>query len=207
FWGGVYLWRFQVELPRALIGVPVAKADRLTFGGPAMGALGGALLRLIVVTAALSAIVLLAVPYVSATSGTQSSAVTHQPADPSRLTALKGGRGVRFTPIARTAPGRSAQDARPGHAGAIALLLGFGLVALATLMISLLQSLGRPARALLSIFCGLGAEVGLGLWGGAPLPGAGLIVGALVAVMLALPPAISLCLRPGRLLATMMWIQ
>lgn len=207
FWGGIYLWRFQVELPRALIGVPVAKADRPTFGGPAMEALSGALLRLVVVTAVLSGIVLLAVPYVSPTSSVQGSAVTHRPADPTPLAAPKDGRGVRFTPIALTAPARSAQDSRHAHAGDIALLLGFGLVALATLMISLLQSLGRPARALLSVFCGLGAEVGLGLWGGAPPPGAGLIVGALVVVMLALPPAISLCLRSGRLLATMMWIQ
>ena len=92
-------------------------------------------------------------------------------------------------------------------AGRAALLVGFGLVALATLLISLLQTLGFLSWALLALACALVAELALTGWDAAPFNGAALVTGATVAVLLALPPIIGLFLRPGRVLATILWIS
>jgi hypothetical protein len=92
-------------------------------------------------------------------------------------------------------------------AGQAALLAGFGLIALATLLFSLLQSLGFPSWALFTLACALGAELAMRLWDAAPFNGAALVLGAAVAVLVAIPPIISLFLRPGRVLATILWIS
>jgi hypothetical protein len=94
-----------------------------------------------------------------------------------------------------------------GHAGRSTLLVGFGLIALATLLISLLQSLGFASWALFTLACGLAAEVGMTYWDAAPFNGIALVTGAAVAVLVAIPPIISLFLRPGRVLATILWIS
>jgi hypothetical protein len=92
-------------------------------------------------------------------------------------------------------------------AGRAALLTGFALIALATLLISLLQTLGFPSWALVTLACALAAEIAVASSGGAPFNGAALVTGAAVAVLLSLPPIISLFLRPGRVLATILWIS
>ncbi len=211
FWGGIYLWRLQEELPRALTGVPVDEADRLRLRGPAMSALSGALLRLVVITTALSAVALMTVPYVSGVR----SAPTATPAVALSVdNVVIGGKYPHpqtLTPggISATIDTEDMSVMQPvdSQNGDITLLLGFGLVAMATLLISLLQALGYPWRALLSVFCGLAAELALSVWGGTTVPGAALVVGASIMVIVALPPTIRLCLRPGRALATTMWIQ
>ncbi len=185
FWAGVHLWRLQAELPLALAGVGLADADRRTLRGPVMGSLGGALARLVAITALLSAAVLIAVPNATkadARSGTQGHA------------------GVAEA-------GSGAIVPTEHLAGDVALLLGFGLLALATLLTSLLHALGHPLRALLALGCGLAVEIGVGLAGVTAVPGSGLVAGALVAVLVGLAPTVSICLRPARVLATTMWIQ
>jgi hypothetical protein len=88
----------------------------------------------------------------------------------------------------------------------IALLVGFGLVALATLLVSLLESVGRARWALIAVVCAVAAEELMRLQGEPPFPGAGLVVGAALAVLIALPAALALLSRPASTLATSLWI-
>jgi len=86
------------------------------------------------------------------------------------------------------------------------LLIGFGLVALATLLVSLLEGLGRGRWALGAVVLAVAAEAGVRLSGSHPFPGTGLVVGGAVAVFLVLPAVIGQLVRPARTLATAMWI-
>ena len=95
-------------------------------------------------------------------------------------------------------------DATPSRAG---VLVGFGLLALATLLVSLMEVLGRGSWALLSVFGGLAAEALVALQGTAPFPGAGLVAGSGLVVVLLLPAAIALISHPARTLATALWIR
>ena len=205
FWGGYHLWRFYEQVPRALAGVPVAKADRASLRGPAMGVLAGAVGRLVAVTVVLSALAMLASTYVTDTPPAQGSvarAVTVDRAPPPTTFERSSLAGRGQLPLAQ-ASGGAADD----HAGRIALLAGFGLIALATLLISVLQSLGFPSWALFTLACALAAEVGMTFWDAAPFSGVALLTGAAVAVLVATPPVVSLFLRPGRVLATILWIS
>ena len=87
------------------------------------------------------------------------------------------------------------------------MLVGFGLLALATLLVSLMEVLGRGSWALLSVFAGLAAEALVALEGTAPFPGAGLVAGSGLVVFLLLPAAIALVSHPARTLATALWIR
>lgn len=89
---------------------------------------------------------------------------------------------------------------------ATSLFVGFGCLALATLLVSLLVSLGRLGWALLAVCGAVLVEVGVALPPALAQPGSGLIAGATVASLLALPPLIKVFLRPGRALATAVWI-
>jgi hypothetical protein len=119
----------------------------------------------------------------------------------------------RATMVATVHPTARSQALGPvtakadGHAGRTTLLAGFGLIALATLLISLLQSLGFASWALFTLVCAMASEVGMTFWDAAPFNGIGLVTGALVAVLVAIPPVIGLFLRPGRVLATILWIS
>ena len=203
FWGGYHLWRFYEEVPRALAGVPVAKADRASLRGPAMGVLGGAVGRLAAVTVVLSAMALLASAYVTDTPPAQAGVARAVAVD--RAPPVIFGRSglVGSGPLALAQAPVPTDD----HAGRIALLAGFGLIALATLLISVLQSLGFPSWALFTLACALVAEVGMTFWDAAPFSGVALLTGAAVAVLVATPPVVSLFLRPGRVLATILWIS
>jgi hypothetical protein len=86
------------------------------------------------------------------------------------------------------------------------LFVGFGCLALATLLVSLLVTLGRLGSALLAVSVSVLAEAVLQLPHALTQPGSGLIAGTSVAALLTIPPIIKLFLRPGRTLATAMWI-
>jgi hypothetical protein len=94
--------------------------------------------------------------------------------------------------------------ATPSRAG---VLVGFGLLALATLLVSLLEVLGRGSWALLAVIGGLAAEALVALQGTAPFPGAGLVAGSGLVVILLLPAVIALISYPARTLATGLWIR
>jgi len=86
-----------------------------------------------------------------------------------------------------------------GRAG---LLVGFGLLALATLLASLLETLGRASLAVAGVFAAVVVE-----WlAPAPFGGAPLVAGAAVGVAILLPPVVALLARPARTLATALWI-
>ena len=95
----------------------------------------------------------------------------------------------------------------PAMSGTVAtsLFVGFGCLALATLMVSMLVSLGRLAWALFVVATSVSLEILLlpHVW--SP-PGSGLIGGAAIAVLLSLPPIVKVLVRPGRALATAVWI-
>jgi hypothetical protein len=85
-------------------------------------------------------------------------------------------------------------------------MVAFGCLALATLLVSLLLSLGHSGRTLFAVSAAVAAEAVLQLSHAATEPGGPLIAGACVAVLLVLPPILRLFLRPGRVLATAFWI-
>lgn len=206
FWGGYHLWRFYDEVPRALTGVSVAEADLITLRGPAIGVLGGAFGRLVGTTVALSAVAVLAATYVADTPTAQGSVTRAATLDrPPVAHAFVEGSLAGHVAQALSPPAVAAQDV--GSAGRTALLVGFGLIALATLLISLLHSLGFSSWALFTLACAATAEIAMTFWDGAPFDGIALVTGATVAVLVAIPPIISLFLRPGRVLATILWIS
>lgn len=85
------------------------------------------------------------------------------------------------------------------------VLAGFGFVALATLLVGLLESLGRPSFAAAGIAAGVAAELLVRL-AEAPFAGAALLAGGTLAVLVQLPAALALLARPARTLATTLWI-
>jgi hypothetical protein len=91
----------------------------------------------------------------------------------------------------------------------LSLFVGFGCVALLTMLVSLLESLAFVRWALFATAAGLAVELLLSdlLLARGPVPGTALIAGSAVGILLALPPLIRLLLRPGRVLATSLWIQ
>jgi hypothetical protein len=86
------------------------------------------------------------------------------------------------------------------------MLFGFGLVALATLLVSLLEAMGRGRWGLTAVACAAAAEAAVRLAGSDPFPGTGLVVGGALAVVLVLPAVIGQLIRPARTLATALWI-
>jgi hypothetical protein len=88
------------------------------------------------------------------------------------------------------------------------VLVGFGLVALATLLVGLLEAIGHGAWALLALGGGIAGEVaGQTLTGLPSVSGGGLIVGAAIAVAIALPLVVSGLSRPALTLATALGIR
>jgi hypothetical protein len=88
----------------------------------------------------------------------------------------------------------------------IGILVGFGLFALAALLVSLLESIGRGGWALLAVACAVAIEAIVRARGWDPFAGTGLVVGGAAAVVLVFPPVIALLSRPARTLATALWI-
>jgi hypothetical protein len=154
-WAGHRLWTLEHLIPRAVAGVSVRDASpRGAKRGP-LAALAGSVSRLVWLTAALSAVLVLT-PWM--------------------------------------------------HSGRGGLLAGFGLLALATLLASLLEALGRAPIAVAGIGAAVAAELLVRWDGPAPFAGAPLAAGAAVGVLVLLPPVLALLARPARTLATAMWI-
>ncbi len=91
----------------------------------------------------------------------------------------------------------------------LSLFVGFGCVALVTLLVNMLESLAYARWALLAAAASVTTELLMSdlVFARTPVPGGALIAGALVGVIVALPPLIRLLVRPGRVLATSLWIQ
>jgi hypothetical protein len=90
----------------------------------------------------------------------------------------------------------------------LSLFVGFGCVALLTMLINLLESLAYVQWALLAAIVSLVTElIVVDVLAYSPVPGTALIAGTLVGILVALPPLLALLVRPGRVLATNLWIQ
>jgi hypothetical protein len=92
------------------------------------------------------------------------------------------------------------------HVSGQSVLVGFGLVALATMFVSLLESIGRAAWAIAGVGAGVAAEIA------APpevttMAGGGLILGASIAVLVMAPMAFAVLGRPATTLATSIGIR
>jgi hypothetical protein len=89
------------------------------------------------------------------------------------------------------------------------LFVGFGCVAVITMLVNVLESLAHVRAALFAAVASVAVELAVGKFGVAPpsVPGAALIAGAVIGIVVALPPLLRLLLRPGMVLATNLWIQ
>jgi hypothetical protein len=157
-WGGYHLRHLEQAIPRAVSGIAASDAYAPAAAWPPCRLLLGALGRLLLLAAALSAVLLVLTPWLGASS-------------------------------------RSAS-----------MLVGFGLVALATLLVSLLEAMGRGGWALTAVVCAAAAEAAVRVAASDPFPGTGLVVGGALAVLLALPAVIGQLISPARTLATALWI-
>jgi hypothetical protein len=90
---------------------------------------------------------------------------------------------------------------------AITVFVAFGCAALASMLLSLLESLSLQPGALVAIAAALAAEFACRYLGPWHVAGGALTVGAMFGVLLTLPPLIALLSRSGRVLATTLWIQ
>jgi hypothetical protein len=94
------------------------------------------------------------------------------------------------------------------HTTGRTVLVAFGLVALATLFAGLLESVGRGRWAILSLVAGVAGEVlAQQSTEVSSVAGGGLIVGASITVLLAMPVAIAMLCRPAATLATALGIR
>jgi hypothetical protein len=94
------------------------------------------------------------------------------------------------------------------HTTGQTVLVAFGLVALATLFAGLLESVGRGPWAILALAAGVAGEVLADRFAViGPIAGGGLIVGASIAIAIALPVAVTMLCRPATTLATALGIR
>jgi hypothetical protein len=94
-----------------------------------------------------------------------------------------------------------------GGSDALSVFIAFGAVAVVSMLVALLESLGRQSAALLAMGAALGAEF---VWPHLTHPsiaGGGLLAGTVIGIVLTVPPLITLLSRSGRLLATVLWIH
>jgi hypothetical protein len=91
----------------------------------------------------------------------------------------------------------------------LSLFVGFGCVAVFTMLINLLESLAYARWAFCAALAAVTTELLLSKLVLAPsaVPGTALIAGTLVGMAVALPTLLTLLMRPGRVLATSLWIQ
>lgn len=87
------------------------------------------------------------------------------------------------------------------------VFVAFGVVALLSLQVGLLESLGRQRAALIAMLASLGVEFAWRHLVALPVPGGALIAGAVTGLLVTLPPLMVLLARSGRVLATTLWIQ
>jgi hypothetical protein len=91
---------------------------------------------------------------------------------------------------------------RPAGSDDTGVLIGFGLIALATLLVGLAEALGRGRAALATLACAIAAEATVT----GTSPGLGLIVGGGCAIAVLAPVVAVLLARPASTLATALWI-
>jgi hypothetical protein len=89
----------------------------------------------------------------------------------------------------------------------LGILAGFALLALATVLVSLLASMGRGWWSLVAVACAAAAELAVRLSSADPFPGTGMVAGGALAVALVLPAVIAMLSRPASTLATALWIR
>jgi hypothetical protein len=91
----------------------------------------------------------------------------------------------------------------------LSLFVGFGCVALVTMLVNLLESLAYVRWAFFAALVSVATELVLSklVLASTAVPGTALIAGTLVGIVVALPALLRLLLRPGRVLATSLWIQ
>jgi hypothetical protein len=91
----------------------------------------------------------------------------------------------------------------------LSLFVGFGCVALITMLVNLLESLAYARWALFAAVASVATELVLSRFvlTHAAAPGTALVAGTAVGIVLALPPLCRLLMRPGRVLDTSLWIQ
>jgi hypothetical protein len=160
FWGGYHLWAFQQAIPQALSGVAVAAPKARGLHRAPLRVLFGAVARVVGLTTALSAALL-----------------------------------VGAAELGQDTTGQT-------------VLVAFGLVALATLLAGLLESVGRGPWAMLALATGIAGEVLSGRFSEIdPIAGGRLIVGASIAIAIALPVAVTMLCRPATTLATALGIR
>lgn len=157
-WGGYHLRRLDQVILRAVSGVAVSDTHPRGLAWQPLRVLLGAIGRVVCLTAALSAALVLLASSLGSTS----------------------------------------------HS--IGILTGFGLLALAMLLVSLLESAGQGRWTLVAVGYGVAVAELMRLDGTVPFPGAGLVVAAALAVLVSLPAAIALLSRPAGTLATALWI-
>lgn len=127
------------------------------------------------------------------------------PAGPGlRLLAGAFGRLAAATTLLSVAFGTTI-PADEGH-GLVVLLVAFGFFASLTLAVSLLEALGRSLAAVASTALAVVAGFGFDFLAAPAQPGVSLAVGACAGLFVALPIAALLMARPGRALATLLWI-
>jgi hypothetical protein len=86
------------------------------------------------------------------------------------------------------------------------VLVGFGLVALATMLVGLLESVGRAPWAIAAVVAGVAGEA-VAPPELASMPGGRLILGASIAVVVVLPMVVAVLARPALTLATSIGIR
>jgi hypothetical protein len=182
-WAGLRIWRLDDAIPRALAGIP-AVAPRAPVP------------------------VLRAVPRLDSAPSAPAvdAAPRPEPASPAtERRALRAPLRTFLGALARLLGGAALGSVVvaalvPVGAGVLA---AFALLALATLLVSMLESMGRTGFAVLGIACAVAAELAVP---GRPFAGAGLAAGAAAGVLVLLPAAAAPLLRPARTLATSLWI-
>jgi hypothetical protein len=183
-WAGLCLGRLGHAIPRALAGIPAAPRgaaeNRMPLGDES--------------------------PRATAGSPAHRTPLGHESP---RATA---GSPVNRAPL-RVFAGAVARLLGASAAGSLALALivpvgagvlaAFALLALTTLLVGLLETIGRVGWAAAGVGCAVAAELAVR---DAPFPGAGLALGAAVGALVLLPAVVAPLLRPARTLATTLWI-
>jgi hypothetical protein len=89
----------------------------------------------------------------------------------------------------------------------ISLFLAFGCVSVLTMFVSLFESLGYSRWAVLAAVTGVTAELVVTRCVGSSVAGAGLMAGGVAGTAVAFTPMLGILRRPGRILATALWIH
>ena len=92
-------------------------------------------------------------------------------------------------------------------ADSIGVFVAFGTATLASLFVSLHESLGYVGWAFVVALASLAVELAITRWVAAPPPGLALSIAGAVGALLALAPLVRQLRSPGRMLATALWIK